>query len=82
MGSVPWKKINNSGFANSVLAFNQAAGLAVSRGAVGLADVLWSDRKTKKGFGLGGRCYVRAAPHLKKQQNTLSVMERESRVFL
>ncbi|NER06679.1 MAG: hypothetical protein F6K17_30925, partial [Okeania sp. SIO3C4] len=23
---------------------------------------LWSDRKTKKRFGLGGRCYVSAAP--------------------
>ncbi|NET42104.1 hypothetical protein [Okeania sp. SIO2B3] len=28
--------INKSGFANTVLAFYQAAGLAVSRGAVGL----------------------------------------------
>ncbi len=48
---------------------NKAAGLAASGPVAHGGDPLWprwqvfrSDRKTKKSFGLGGRCYLSAAP--------------------
>ncbi|MDJ0519878.1 MAG: hypothetical protein QNJ74_27665 [Trichodesmium sp. MO_231.B1] len=63
------KPINFAVFPKRVLWYLKAAGLAVSRGAVGLATYCGATVRPERGFDLGGWCIVSAAPLQEAAEN-------------